>query len=321
MELIRGLHNIRPAQRGCVATIGNFDGVHRGHQAVLDQVKGEAARLGLPSVVMVFEPQPQEYFTPEGPPPRLTRLREKCELFAGYGIDRLFCVRFDERLAGYSAERFVEELLIRGLGVRHLVVGDDFRFGSGRAGDFALLRRMGLAHGFDVVHADTCVVDGARVSSTRVREALAAGDLAAARRLLGRGFSISGRVVRGQERGRSMGFPTANIHLHRAVSPVLGIFAARVRGLDGEPRPGVAYVGNRPIIADERCLLEVHVFDYHGDCYGRYLQVELVAKLRDDRRFESFDDLARQIEQDVQAAHRALEAAAPDFHAAAKDLT
>ncbi|HHQ41733.1 MAG TPA: bifunctional riboflavin kinase/FAD synthetase [Chromatiales bacterium] len=302
MELIRGLHNLRPRHRGCVATIGNFDGVHLGHQAVLGQLAEKAEQLGLPTTVVTFEPHPQEWFFPDRAPPRLTRLREKLTALRRYSVDRVLVLRFDARLAAMEAAAFVERILVDGLGVRHLVVGDDFRFGRNRAGDFAFLRAMGARHGFDVVAMHSFRIDGARVSSTRIREALAAGDMDTAEKLLGRPYRMCGRVAHGDRRGRDIGFPTANLHLHRRASPVLGVFAVEVFGVPGEPVPGVANVGVRPTVDGTRALLEVHLLDFEGDLYGRYVQVDFLHKLRDERRFASFEALRAQIRRDVEAA-------------------
>ena len=302
MELIRGLHNLRPRHRGCVATIGNFDGVHLGHQAVLGQLAEKAGQLGLPTTVVTFEPHPQEWFFPDRAPPRLTRLREKLTALRRYSVDRVLVLRFDARLAAMEAAAFVERILVRGLGVRHLVVGDDFRFGRNRAGDFAFLRAMGARHGFDVVAMHSFRIDGERVSSTRIREALAAGDMDTAEKLLGRPYRMCGRVAHGDRRGRGIGFPTANLHLHRRASPVLGVFAVEVFGVPGEPVPGVANVGVRPTVDGTCALLEVHLLDFAGDLYGRYVQVDFLHKLRDERRFASFEALRAQIRRDVEAA-------------------
>lgn len=302
MELIRGRHNLKVRHQDCVASIGNFDGVHLGHQAILAQLLGHARALGLPSAVIVFEPQPQEYFAGERAPARLNSLREKYQNLSALGVDRMLCLRFDGELAGMEAEQFIVRVLREGLGIHHLVVGDDFRFGNGRTGDFALLEAHGRQWGFEVERARTCRVHGQRVSSTRVREVLAGGDLAAAEALLGRPYSISGRVVRGHERGRQMGFPTANIDLHRRRAPVAGIFAARVHGLAERAIDGVAYIGSRPVISDNRPVLEVHMFDYHQDCYGRHIRVELLGRLRGDRHFDSFDELQAQIARDIDLA-------------------
>lgn len=302
MELIRGLHNLHATEAGCVATIGNFDGVHRGHQAVLDRLKERAVALGLPSTVVTFEPTPQEYFAPGTAPARLTRLREKLGTFRQHGVDRIVCLRFDRRLAGLDADRFIRRILIDGLGVRFLVVGDDFRFGKGRAGDFALLEAAGRAHGFPVVSTATFSQAGQRVSSTRVREALAAGDLETAAHLLGRPYCMSGRVAPGDRRGRSIGFPTANVHLHRALAPLQGVFAVRVHGLAASALAGVANLGTRPTVDGSRPVLEVHLFDFDADIYGKHVDVEFMRKLRDEKKFESFAALRQQIAQDSRQA-------------------
>ncbi len=299
MELIRGIYNLRQHHRGCVATIGNFDGVHLGHQAVLGQLAGKSAELSLPSVVVTFEPQPQEFFARGLIAARLTRLREKIQALRRYSVDRVVCLCFNRSLAAMSAQDFIQKLLIQGLGVRYLVVGDDFRFGHARQGDFAMLQAAGLKHGFQVVNMHTFSVDNIRVSSTRIREALAAGDLTTAEKLLGRPYRMSGRVAHGDKRGRDLGFPTANIHLHRHTAPVQGIFAVEVFGLDKEPLAAVASVGVRPTFNGTRCLLEVHLFDFDQDIYGRYVQVEFLHKLRDEWRFESPEALRQQMEIDA----------------------
>jgi riboflavin kinase/FMN adenylyltransferase len=302
MELVRGIHNLRPRHRRCAATIGNFDGVHLGHQAVLGQLSERAVAMHLPVTVITFEPQPREFFTPEQVPARLTRLREKVEVLRRFGVDRVLCLRFGDYLSGLPPEEFIRIILLEGLEVKYLVVGDDFRFGRDRAGNFALLQHAGAAHGFPVVNMHTFSVDGARVSSTRVREALEAGDLAGAELLLGRPYRMSGRVAHGDKRGRTIGFPTANIFLHRPATPVQGVFAVELFGIEGEPVQGVANVGNRPTVDGTRSLLEVHLFDFHREIYGRHVQVEFLHKIRSERRFESFDALKRQIEQDVASA-------------------
>jgi len=304
MELIRGLHNLGPVHHGCVATIGNFDGVHLGHQAVIGQLAEQADRRGVPSLVMIFEPQPMEFFAPNRAPARLTRLREKLQALRRYSVDRVLCVRFDRRFAGMEAEDFIKDVLVQRLGVRYLVVGDDFRFGHNRLGNFAMLQASGQAHGFQVVNMHTFTVDGDRVSSTRIREALAAGDLAGAEKLLGRPYRMCGRVAHGDKRGRSIGFPTANIHLHRHNTPVRGVYAVEMFGIEGEPVAGVANVGTRPTVDGTRTLLEVHLFDFDRDIYGEYINVNFLRKLRDEKRFDSFDALKEQIGQDVTEARR-----------------
>jgi riboflavin kinase/FMN adenylyltransferase len=302
MELIRGLHNLRPRHHGCVATIGNFDGVHLGHQAVLGQLAEKADELLLPSLVITFEPQPQEFFAPDKATPRLTRLREKLKALPRYGVDRVLCLQFNQALASLPPDEFIKQILIEGLGVRYLVVGDDFRFGKGRAGDFAMLQRAGEQHGFPVVNMHTFNIEGERVSSTRVREALAKGDLDEAEKLIGRPYRMCGRVAHGDKRGRTIGFPTANIHLHRKATPVEGVFAVEMFGIEGEPVAGVANVGTRPTVDGTRSLLEVHLFDFDQDIYGKYIHVNFVHKLRDEERFDSFEELKKQILQDADDA-------------------
>jgi riboflavin kinase/FMN adenylyltransferase len=302
MQLIRGLHNLTPALRGCAATIGNFDGVHLGHQAVLGQLAERAADLGLPAAVIIFEPQPQEYFTPEQAPPRLTRFREKIAALRRYSVDRVLCLRFDRAFAELTAEEFVRRVLIDGLGVRYLVVGDDFRFGKGRSGDFDYLVEAGRRAGFQVAHMHSFALGGARVSSTRIREALRAGDLVAAEQMLGRSYRMLGRIAHGDKRGRTIGFPTANLFLHRRNTPVQGVFAVEMYGLDTEPLQGVANVGTRPTVDGTRSLLEVHLFDFSGDIYGRHVAVDFLHKIRAEKKFASFDELKAQIEQDARQA-------------------
>ena len=303
MQVIRGLHNLRAEHRGCVATIGNFDGVHLGHQAVFGHLKAKADALGLPSTVITFEPQPLEYFAPERAPARLTRMREKLQAVKESGIDRVVLLEFGPKLASMPAARFVRELLIEGLGVRYLFVGDDFRFGKDRKGDIETLRAAGRDHGFGVENMNTFAVGRERVSSTRIRDALARGDLESAAHNLGRSYSICGRIAHGDARGRTIGFPTANIDLHRKVSPLRGVYAVRVHGLEAGPVPAVANIGTRPTVkGDSRYLLEVHLFDFSRMIYGEHVQVEFRRKLRDEKRFDSFDDLRRQIERDAAAA-------------------
>ena len=302
MELIRGWHNLRAHHHGCVATIGNFDGVHRGHRAVLARLEQEGRSRRLPVTVVIFEPQPLEYFQPQSAPARLNELRDKLNALAGTGIDRALCLRFGPRLAQMSAEAFINELLVARLGVRFLMVGDDFRFGHGRRGDFAMLQAAGERHGFTVARMPTVAAGGERVSSTRIRQALAAGDLDLAARLLGRPYGICGRVIRGQALGRNLGYPTANIAFrHRP--PLQGIFVVQAR-LDGEERfrPAVASLGTRPTVNGTRVLLEVHLFDFSGDLYGKRLEVQFLRFLRGEERFDSLDALRRQMDRDAAAA-------------------
>lgn len=299
MELVRGLYNLRPEHRGCAATIGSFDGVHLGHQAVLTQLVEQGRRRQLPVTLVTFEPQPREYFRPDVAPARLTRFREKLEVLQHCGIDRVVCLRFDDRLANLAPDDFIQRILLDGLDVKYLVVGDDFRYGKARSGNFEMLEQAGQRHGFPVVNMHTFCVESARVSSTRIREALQQGDLPGAEALLGRPFWMSGRVAHGDKRGRTIGFPTANIFLHRTAVPVDGVFAVEMHGVDGQPLPGVANVGTRPTVGGTRSLLEVHLFDFDREIYGCHVRVSFLKKLRPERRFDSFDKLKQQIQQDA----------------------
>lgn len=308
MRITRGLHNLRPASEATVATIGNFDGMHLGHRAVLEHVASEGRRRGLPVVVMLFEPQPLEFFQPETAPERLTRLKEKLVRLAEMPVDRVVVIRFDRAFAAIEPEHFVREVLVRRLRVAHLVVGDDFRFGHQRRGDFAMLERMGRELGYSVSHMPTFRIDGRRVSSTLIRAALKSGDLDLAERLLGRPYSILGRVVGGNRLGRELGFPTANLHLLRKNTPVEGVYAVTVAGLAEREWPGVANVGTRPTLGgSSRALLEVHLFDFDREIYGHELEVRFRFKLREERCFASLDELRAQIERDAVAARAWLE--------------
>ena len=302
MELVRGLHNLRPEHRGCAATIGSFDGIHLGHQAVLTQLAVQGRERQLPVTLITFEPQPREYFMPEEAPPRLTRFREKLEVLRHCGIDRVVCLRFNAYLASLTADEFIQRVMLDGLAVKYLVVGDDFRFGKGRIGDYALLQQAGKTHGFPVATMQTFNIGNHRVSSTRIRVALNEGDFNSAEALLGRPYWMSGRVAHGDKRGRTIGFPTANIFLHRNAVPVDGVFAVEMRGIDNRPIPGVANVGTRPTVDGSRALLEVHLFDFNREIYGRHVQVSFLKKLRSERKFESFELLKRQIELDAEQA-------------------
>lgn len=306
MELVRGLYNLRARHRGCVATIGNFDGVHRGHQHMITAVRAAAIRVGLPAAVITFEPTPREFFEGDAAPARLTRLREKLEALASYGVDRVLVLRFDRRVQAMGATEFVERLLVDGLGVRHMVVGHDFHFARRREGNLALLQEAGRRHGFTVEEVGRYMDDGERVSSSLVRDALGRGDLERARKLLGRPYRMAGRVRRGAQLGRTLGFPTANLALHRKVVPLWGVFAVRVSGAGLADHPAVVSLGTRPTINGTEPLLEVHVFDFDGDLYGRYLDVDFILRLRDERRFETIDALVAQMHRDAAAARAAL---------------
>jgi len=300
VQLFRGLPDSADRHRPIALTIGNFDGVHRGHQAMLARLSEAAEDLALPSAVLTFDPHPREFFSPGAAPPRLSTLRSKLEQFAALGIAEVHVARFNAALAALPAERFIEDVLMHRLGTRWALVGDDFRFGRGRSGDLALLRRA--AKTFSVEAMPTVVVDGERASSTAIRAALAAGELDHAARLLGRPYAIGGKVVHGDKLGRSLGFPTANIVL-RHPPPLTGVFAVRVHGLGAVPRAGAASLGVRPTVkAGAKPLLEVFVFDFDEAVYGRRIVVEFLRKLRDEERYADLDTLTRQIHADVAQA-------------------
>ena len=285
-----------------VLTIGNFDGVHLGHQAMLRQLRERADRLGLPAAVLTFEPHPREVFTPDQAPARLTSLREKLALLEACGVDQVYLFRFSRARAAMSADDFITRYLVQGLQVRHVIIGDDFRFGQGRKGDLALLKARGEQYGFTAEALETVVQQGDRVSSSAVREALVQGQLAHAAELLGRPYAIAGRVVHGDKIGRTIGFPTANVQLKRKRVPMKGVFAVTVSGLDKRQLPGAANIGVRPTVAGGlKPVLEVYLLDFSQDIYGAHVSVHFRHRLRDEIKFESFDALKRQIALDVQA--------------------
>ncbi|PYE32749.1 FMN adenylyltransferase /riboflavin kinase [Idiomarina fontislapidosi] len=342
MELIRGIHNLRSEHHGCVLTIGNFDGVHLGHQAVLAQVKAKASALGVPAAVMTFEPQPQEIFQPEKAPARLTNWREKYLALRDENIDRHLVIEFNRKFAGQPPIEFIENVLVGKLGVKFLVVGDDFRFGYKREGDFALLQREGKRLGFEVVDTRSYRQQQQRVSSTAIRKALAEGDFKNAEAMLGRPYQMQGKVVHGRKNGRTIGFPTANIPLKRLKSPLHGVFAVTVtisraegttyddtdvgrafgatnsRAAGANNRcaatntraqgtyHGVANLGTRPTLNGDEVQLEVHLFDFSGNLYGQHATVTPVAKLRSEQRFASLEHLKQQIEKDAARARELL---------------
>ncbi|MEM6985514.1 MAG: bifunctional riboflavin kinase/FAD synthetase [Pseudomonadota bacterium] len=308
MELIRHLHNLRPEHRGCVATIGNFDGVHTGHQQVLAGLRARADALGLPTVAMTFEPLPREFFGGEKAPARLTSLREKLPLLAAAGVDRVVVCRFDRGFSSQPPEHFIRRWLVDGLRVRHLVVGDDFRFGARAAGDFEMLVSAGATHGFDVQSTQTWLSGDARVSSTRVRDALADGDLATAEHLLGRPYSVSGRVMRGDALGRTLGFPTANIKPSRRVLPLSGVFVVTVKERGQADHHGICNIGHRPTVDGLQPRIEVFVLDVDRDYYGKHLSLTVRHRLRPEQRFESLDALKRAIAQDEADARAWIQA-------------
>jgi len=286
--------------------VGNYDGVHLGHQQIIGAVKRRAAELSCAATVLVFEPSSKEFIDPAGAPARLTRWREKFAVLEALGVDRLVTLRFDEHMRAMSPQAFVDELIVAGLGARHVVVGDDFRYGSNACGTIDSLRAAGRAQGFGVEQMPPFVVDGVRVSSTAVRERLERADFAGAARLLGRRYRMSGRVAHGNQLGRALGFPTANLRLMRRKSPMWGVSAVRVYGIRPKPLGGVASLGTRPTINGVEPLLEVHVFDFAGDLYGRLIEVEFIAKLRDELKFDSLDSMVVQMKADAAQAREIL---------------
>ena len=308
MQVIRGLHNIRPHHQQTVLTIGNFDGVHLGHQAVLAAVVEKARQMQATSTVMIFEPQPLEVFAPDKAPARLTRLSEKLQALKDNQIEQVLVVRFSAAFAGLEASEFINRILIDGLQTQHLFVGDDFCFGKNRGGNFATLQEAGKNHGFGVENLHTIADDEGRFSSTRIREHLKDGDFYQAEKCLGRAYSICGRVAHGHKQGRTIGYPTINIELKRNRSPLLGVFAVKVYGLSGEQGlNGVASIGNRPVVEnDDHYLLEVYIFDFDQNVYGKHVQVEFVSHIRPEMSFDSFDALKQRIDDDARQARELL---------------
>lgn len=306
MQLIRGLNGTPRPAMGCALTIGTFDGIHLGHQALVARLTEHAARLGTTAVLLTFEPMPREYLAPHDPPPRLTSLRERWRILEPCGLNYLWVLRFDEALRNLSAEGFAQ-LLARELAPTVVVVGHDFRFAKHGAASAPVLAEAGTRLGFGVEVQPPVTLDGERISSSGVRAALALGDFARAQHWLGRPWSMRGRVVPGRRLGRDLGFPTANLPLDRRRAPVAGIFAVRVHGVAGSSLAGVASLGTRPTIDGTEALLEAHVFDFDGDLYGREIEVEFVAKLRDEARFATLDALSAQMRVDAAAARRILD--------------
>jgi riboflavin kinase/FMN adenylyltransferase len=313
VELIRGLHNLRSRHRGCVLTIGNYDGMHLGHRAVIADLRSRAEYRGLPVTVMVFEPTPKEFFAPGEAPARLSSLREKLEAMQACGVDRVLCLGFDRRLADMPPADFIQRILVDGLGTHFVAVGDDFRFGKNKAGDFAMLERAGREAGFAVHRHESVERDGGRVSSTRVREALAAGDTALAGRLLGKPYHMSGRVAPGERLGRTLGFPTANLRVHRIPAPRWGVYVVSVRGADPDRAvPGVVSLGVRPTVGGKDCLLEAHLLGFDREIYGRRLKVDFLHFLRDEARFSSVEAMRGQMEQDLVQTRAYFNSGQPD---------
>jgi len=300
MQLIRGLSHLEPFKNGCVLSIGNFDGLHLGHRAVIRKLVERGKVLGLPVVIMFFEPQPLEYFLGDNAPSRLMRLREKVIEMAKLPVDNLLIVRFNQNFANRDAEQFIEHILINTLNVKHLVIGDDFHFGKARRGNFAMLKEKGRLNGFTVEDTGSFQLGGLRISSTLIRDALVAGDLKGAEKLLGHCYSVCGRIAHGDKLGRTIGYPTANIRMHRKNTPVNGVFAVTMTGIDGLEFEGVANVGTRPTVdGGSKVILETYLFDFNKEIYGRYVEVHFHQKIRDESRFHSLEELKAQIVKDV----------------------
>ena len=305
MQILRGLHSLDT--QPVALTIGNFDGVHLGHQALLKELRAAAQTRGLQTAVLIFEPHPREFFTPLEAPARLTSLREKLEFFATLGIDRVHVCRFNESFAQMSAANFINALHEK-LSARFVLIGDDFRFGSGRGGDFALMEKIGAQIGFAVQSMRSVKHDGVRISSTAVRAALEAGQMRTAQRYLGRHYSISGRVVHGDGMGKQIGYPTANIQLKHNRPPLYGIFVVRVHAEGMGVLQGVASLGVRPTVRhDDKPVLEVHLFEFAQQIYGKHLRVEFLHKLRDEEKYPDVQTLTRQIALDVNDAKKWFE--------------
>lgn len=323
MEIIRGLHNLSQQQTGCVATIGNFDGVHSGHQHIFAQLSKKARASQLPSLVITFEPQPREFFAPENAPARLTRFRDKAEVIADCGIDKLLVIHFNSAFCQLSADDFVQRILVDKLGIKYLQVGDDFQFGKARGGNFQTLLESGKKFDFEVENTPTFSIGDKRVSSTRIRHSLETGDMEQAQILLKRPYWMSGHIQHGDKRGRTIGFPTANVPLHRKTPAVTGVFAVRLWGRDlgvckntiadslihhsvkkKQGINGIANIGYRPTVDGKKGLLEVHLFDFDGDLYGKLVHVDFLHKIRDEIKFDSFEILKQQILKDAVAARK-----------------
>ncbi|MGB5163898.1 MAG: bifunctional riboflavin kinase/FAD synthetase [Woeseiaceae bacterium] len=308
MRLVRHLADM-PFERladGCVATIGAYDGLHLGHEKLLSRVFAEATARNLPPVLMSFEPMPREFFAAKQPPARLMRFREKYEALQQRGIEIFYCPAFNSGMRAIAADAFIRQILVHGLNIRHLVIGDDFRFARNREGSLDELQRAGRALGFDVEKVPSVVVAGVRVSSTAIREALLAGDMPAANTLLGRPYRMSGKIIRGKQLGRQLGYPTANVDLRRKQSAVAGIYAVRVSGLRAAPLDAVASVGTRPTFGDGKPLLEVHIFNFDEDIYGEYISVDFVQRLRSEEKYDSVDALVAQMHRDADNAKSVL---------------
>ncbi len=310
MRLVRHLSDLPYAEleRGSVVTIGTFDGLHLGHIQLLDRVVSRARQTGMWSIAMSFEPMPKEFFSADHPPARLTRFGEKFEELASRGIDIFYCPNFGQAMRKISTADFIRRILVHGLATRHLVVGDDFHFARYREGSIEHLIGASAALGYVVEQLPSVIVNGARASSSRIREALASGELQQASELLGRPYRMSGKVIEGEKLGRTLGFPTANVDLRRRLSAVMGVFAVRVLGLSGGPRDAVASVGTRPTFDGTKVVLEAHIFDFDEDIYGEHIHVDFIAHLRSQIKFDDVDELVAQMHCDADNARSILAA-------------
>lgn len=306
MNVINGLKSLVDTRTPCVATIGNFDGLHLGHQAILKRLKQHADTRQLPLVVISFEPLPAEYFAQDTPPTRIYPFRDKVKRMSALGVDDFLCLRFDTQLANYEATAFVENILIDALNVSYLAVGDDFKFGYKRQGNFSLLQQLGQANNMQVHAIDTQCFDGERISSTRIRTALNNGDLVTANQLLGHTYQLSGRIRHGDKRGRTIGFPTLNVKIVPNIALKFGVYAVKVHGLDNTPLTGVANLGNRPTVDGSEVRLETHLFDFDKQVYGKHISVEFIECIRAEQKFASFEALQQQIQLDSQTAQKIL---------------
>jgi len=302
MELIRSIHNVRPKHQGCVATIGKFDGVHLGHKQILAQLKAKAVALNLPSLVILFEPHPAEFFVADKAPSRLNTLATKLAYLADEKIDRVLCLSFNSKLAAMSADEFIEQLLVQKLAIAHFVVGDDFRFGRGRDGTFKMLQQQGSKYGFSVESTITYQLQGERVSSTKIRQALSDNDFEQAAALCGRAFTMTGKVIQGQQLARTLGVPTANIQTTKYNLPLRGVYAVTAKTAAGVLCSGVANIGKRPTVNGVKPVLEVHMFDFDGNIYGQKLCVEFKKFLRAEQKFADLDQLKQAIFNDIAVA-------------------
>ncbi len=283
MRLIRGIHSLRKSDSACVATIGNFDGLHLGHRKIIEHLKDKSEALNLPLTLISFEPLPSEYFMPT-PPARIYPMRDKVRLLSNMGVDNYLCLKFNATFANLSPETFINSILLKNIGVKYLAVGDDFRFGHKREGDFQLLKKVGKAAGMEVVDTLTCIKNNERVSSTRIRQFLGAGEISSANELLGQPYQLSGRVRHGDKRGRTIGFPTLNMKVLEHIAAARGVYAVKVHGLSDKPLNGVANLGNRPTVSGSENRLETHLFDFDNDVYSKHIGVELVEFLRAEKK-------------------------------------